>query len=504
MTLSTSESPETEKIEQIITHLKKSHYINFIEITLTGNEKLEINIPESGTFVDTLIFIQETIDEFLLSEFDPVDLDYQITINNSINSEPLNKIRSIRQGTLINETGKLKNCVFQKEFSIVSFQDSSLHLTVINCTFIKKFRILGSSLGSLNINNCTFKEDFTLCESTINLPTYFYNNTTQKKSLLLSLKFMGIADFSNSKFNEIELKNSTFNEKVTFHNKTTFNGNSHFKNVTFKKLADFHQSVFNGPVKFEKTDFYQVAIFSEVHFKSSVMFIYNKVESNTSINFIKTIFNQVIDISHANFDCTLNFWKAKFVNDKNQEKYTLEDHEWEKYIQSDENKSEIIAAIKESFRLIKHSFRQVNNYTEANKYNLYELENYKLELAENKNNHRKDSFILWLNHLVSTHSTDPYKALFWFFVVAAVCYVPLLACSNLVWAPSWDGVAFVLQYFLHFINLTDWRIQDWEIMSPENPRIFQFLQYLCLLLFRILGAVIFYQIIKSFRKFSGN
>jgi len=221
-----------------------------------------------------------------------------------------------------------------------------------------------------NINGDYLPIEISFANSIFKKPVYITGHTFESRVTFANCIFEKDVDFSGS----------TFNEKTTFH-ATSFR-HVKFDNVKFLDLVDFWKATFNKPIIFDKVDFIGIAIFSEVTFKSAVQFIYCKTESSSVINFIDTKFHCALDISRANFNCLINFWNAQLIDDKGKEKYLLTDTELEVY--QDRltiNNTQVLKNLRESFRIIKKSLRADENFIEASKMNIYELDIYHQELS---------------------------------------------------------------------------------------------------------------------------
>ena len=201
--------------------------------------------------------------------------------------------------------------------------------------------------------------------------------------------FEGDTNFSETIFGkegdsssyEVSFNDAKFNKVARFHS-CNFYSDTKFENTSFNSLVDFYLSVFYKEQQFLRTDFLDIAVFSGVIFKKQVQFLYNKVKSNSYINFESSVFNEYLDISRANFNCNLNFWNVK-IDDKIKyiNTYTKYENDFGKYHRSDEIiKPTVYAKIRESFRILKNDSYKQNNKIAAADFYKYEMDFYREEL----------------------------------------------------------------------------------------------------------------------------
>lgn len=224
---------------------------------------------------------------------------------------------------------------------------------------------------------------------------HFYDNVDfkscifSKETNFSGVIFEGDTNFSetifgekeDTSFYEVSFNDAKFNKVARFHS-CNFYSNTKFENTSFNSLVDFYLSVFHKEQQFLRTDFLDIAVFSGVIFKKQVQFLYNKVKSNSYINFESSVFNEYLDISRANFNCNLNFWNVK-IDDKIKyiNTYTKYENDFGKYHRSDEIiKPTVHAKIRESFRILKNDSYKQNNKIAAADFYKYEMDFYREEL----------------------------------------------------------------------------------------------------------------------------
>lgn len=180
---------------------------------------------------------------------------------------------------------------------------------------------------------------------------------------------------------EINFQDCIFKEKVRFRY-TKFYNIVNFKNTTFEKLVDFYSVHFYKAQQFYLTDFLDRAIFSNTTFKGETQFLYNKVESNSYINFESAKFEKGLDISRANFNCNLNFWNIFIQDDKIFEFTNYTDDFGE---HKEEAVPSVYKQLRETYRIIKSNFYSQNNKIEGLKFYEKEMSVYLEEKREETN-----------------------------------------------------------------------------------------------------------------------
>ena len=181
----------------------------------------------------------------------------------------------------------------------------------------------------------------------------------------------------------ISFSNAKFYENIRFHH-CDFYSSINFENTTFEKLVDFYLAIFHNEQQFLRTDFFGTCIFSGVTFEKEVQFLYNKVKSDSYLNFESSIFSRCIDISRANFRCTINFWNIKIEGIENIQTYQKYIDDFGKYPRDKKNITPTTySKIRETFRIIKSNFYMENNKIEGlnmykNEMSVYQREQFSL------------------------------------------------------------------------------------------------------------------------------
>lgn len=169
--------------------------------------------------------------------------------------------------------------------------------------------------NSVNFQSCTFGEENTDAKK----ESKKENSTKSTKCTFSNVKFLGLTYFGGA----------TFHSKTRFHH-TTFHQSVDFENTVFNDLADFYFAKFKAAQQFHLTDFMGITIFSHAIFYKEVQFLYNKVSTTSTISFQEVEFKQALDISRANFWCTLSFFGVEIEENPTEfflYKYGITPHE---------------------------------------------------------------------------------------------------------------------------------------------------------------------------------
>lgn len=301
----------------------------------------------------------------------------------------------------------------------VTFEDVKFHIPT---TF--EF----SQLENVSFKKCTFKENIDFRDISFKEKSEFLNctfkpltNTPDEQVLFLGSIFKGKTDFIGSNFllktnfsevifegdtnfsetifgqkedtssYEVSFNDAKFNKVARFHS-CNFYSDTKFENTSFYTLVDFYLSVFHKEQQFLRTDFLDIAIFSNTTFKGETQFLYNKIESNSYINFESAKFEKGLDISRANFNCNLNFWNIFIQDDKFFEFTNYTDDFGE---HKEEAVPSVYKQLRETYRIIKDNFYSQNNKIEGLKFYEKEMSVYLEEKrAEDKKLNSTNKFTL--------------------------------------------------------------------------------------------------------------
>lgn len=323
-------------------------------------------------------------------------------------------------------SGDFSKAVFKENSFIVDFKGAKLYNVTFNEAQFKRtvsFEKLENPteikstkferaifFKQANFHNVLFYDDISFQNTIFREKTYFFNITSKKISedttngkekefTFKGAKFQNETYFSGNNYIElnfsegefgvkdenitISFSNAKFYENIRFHH-CDFYSSINFENTTFEKLVDFYLAIFHNEQQFLRTDFFGTCIFSGVTFEKEVQFLYNKVKSDSYLNFESSIFSRCIDISRANFRCTINFWNIKIQGIENIQTYQKYIDDFGKYPRDKKNITPTTySKIRETFRIIKSNFYMENNKIEGlnmykNEMSVYQREQFSL------------------------------------------------------------------------------------------------------------------------------
>lgn len=418
-------------------------------------------------------------------------------------------------------------CQFEKTtIEKISFKNNRFNkLNISNINFEKVLNFdKESSIKLLNIENCKIKE--LLIESDVpiinlnekeidklviksnNLKSLTITNSIINKDFLLNNK----ENNSKTKLDLLNFKESTFNGKVKiqFYNCIE---NANFYNTKFEDLADFYQSKFEE-VNFERTDFKKISVFSECEFYGNVDFKYTKFLGIAI--FRDTVISRELDLRNSIFDDEANFLD---ITSKKREM---------KKGQFVGQPKDIEVANRETARIIKNFYDNSNNIIEANRF--YKLEMEKREKELNLKNNFFEWIIFKFHKISSNHSQDWTLALFWiinltffysylniqpndkilvFKIIFSCIPILVIACMTIKipeenkerrWLTT-IPTTIVCYGFYGYLVETDWQLSEFSknlnpfsIMRGDEPIT------LGTLIFKIIIAYLIYQLIISIRQ----
>jgi hypothetical protein len=170
--------------------------------------------------------------------------------------------------------------------------------------------------------------------------------------------------------------------------------------------------------------------------------------------------------------------------------------------------------IRESFRIVKQTFKSEGNNIEVILQNKHEMVVYGQELEASKklpkdkplkwyekiiSPRRQNLLIIGLNNLSNRHGTSWVRgvaftvSVAWlFFMLMLLCFV-LLHGIKLQWGVATFGKN--IKYYLEFLNLTNWKYAPYKVKDYSWA-------YLILFIGRLLVGYGVYQTVQAFRKFS--
>lgn len=403
---------------------------------------------------------------------------------------------------------------------------------------------------NVNLSNCISHEYIDFSDSVFNSNVNFSDSVFNKDIYFNGAKFHNLVDFKNTVFfknadfkyaefyGKTDFSDSKFKGKVRFH-KANFFGYIIFDNTTFEDLVDFYTAQFHSTHSFCLTDFLGVAIFSNVIFHEQVQFVYNKVKAETIISFENTEFKQSLDISRSNFWCKLQFWGIKIDKPIPSNLWLYEfDKAKEKKVKRINN---AYKNLRETYRIIKHTFREEGNNIEALKFNQKELFVFKAERGINlksifkfnckykilfrnlkqfdKNEYwskikyiykkttkyfqrKEENIIIFFNYISNNFGQSWLRGLFFTLIFTAIFFSLFINLSKIIleFNFTWDSFCETTEYFIQFLNLTNWNYHPFKIGINNEYH----LGYIILFIGRIFIGYGYYQIISAFRKYGKN
>ncbi|QKF68115.1 putative membrane protein [Arcobacter venerupis] len=324
---------------------------------------------------------------------------------------------------IINKNCELifEKCTIQGEFrhifcESIIFKDSEIERYYFNNPSedkieIKDLLFFNSKIDNLELegvvlkkqlikNNNNIKEKFKEIKSLI-----LKNCSIEKNFIIDSSERKKENDSKRFKITELDLTNSTFEENTKVKIQFCDINKAIFYNTKFKDLADFYQSKFEE-VDFERTDFEKISVFSESEFNCTLNFKYTKFLGKAI--FRDTVVSGELDLRNSIFDDEANFLDITSISRKEYDE-KLKDY---KFIGEP---TDINVANRETARIIKNFYDNSNNIIEANRF--YKLEMNKrmdeYKLLKRSDYRTFERFVFWLHKISSNHSQSWFLAFFW-------------------------------------------------------------------------------------------
>ena len=344
--------------------------ISFREVTF-GGDKIDFCLTEfySGDFSKAIFKENSFIVDFKGAKL------YSV-IFNEVQFERIVSFEKLESPTEIKNT-KFEGAVFSQQ---VNFHDVLFYDNIFfqNAIFRGKTYFLNIISEKISEDTTNGKEkEFTFKRAKFQNKTYFSGNN------YIELNFSEVEFGVKGEDITISFSNAKFYENIRFHH-CDFYSSINFENTTFEKLVDFYLAIFHNEQQFLRTDFFGTCIFSGVTFEKEVQFLYNRVKSDSYLNFESSIFSRCIDISRANFRCTINFWNIKIQGIENIQTYQKYIDDFGKYPRDKKNITPTTySKIRETFRIIKSNFYMGNNKIEGlnmykNEMSVYQREQFSL------------------------------------------------------------------------------------------------------------------------------
>ena len=344
--------------------------ISFREVTFGGDE-IDFCLTEfySGDFSKAIFKENSSTIDFKGAKL------YNVTFNEAQFKRTVS-FEKLENPTEIKST-KFERAIFSKQanFHNVLFYDD---ISFQNAIFTGKTYFFNITSKKISENTIIGREkEFSFNGAKFQNETYFNGNN------YIELNFSEVEFGVKDKDVTISFSNAKFYENIRFHH-CDFYSSINFENTTFEKLVDFYLAIFHNEQQFLRTDFFGTCIFSGVTFEKEVQFLYNRVKSDSYLNFESSIFSRCIDISRANFRCTINFWNIKIQGIENIQTYQKYIDDFGKYPRDKKNITPTTySKIRETFRIIKSNFYMGNNKIEGlnmykNEMSVYQREQFSL------------------------------------------------------------------------------------------------------------------------------
>jgi hypothetical protein len=211
------------------------------------------------------------------------------------------------------------------DISNISFSGSETILYHVD----SYINITGGTIKKLELANHSFSKKFYLNKQ---------DDVAKKRLTIEELSFKNVVFEKNFKLHYCDIK--------------VFNG---IVDTDFEKIADFLESTFNisdtpRDIVFERVNFRQLALFNNTKFGGELIFKYVTFEDQAQ--FLKSEFLNGIDLDSTTIKKEMNFFEAKGLENKASKQVTSQ----------------------ETYRIIKHNFKKLNNKIEANRFHALELE----------------------------------------------------------------------------------------------------------------------------------
>ena len=321
-----------------------------------------------------------------------------------------------------------------------------------SCIFLANIIILQKEIN-MDFHNAYFMGNF-LISSSNSTRTQFKSCIFSKKFVYTSSTFDNGANFKGCSFLKgIDLNNSNF-EAATDFELNHYKGEACFFNTVFKDEANFNYSIFEKRVDFAQSKINRL-YFSRV----------KKKDKNEETNQASQTNQVVADFKGAAidylFDAQTSF--EKFTNH-------------------------------ESALVLKQAALKNHDQKKALDFYVQEMDLYRTHLK--KDGQWLDQWILGFESWVSNYGTNPVKAIG--LIVGLALLIAVVFTCFTSWSNCLDFLAQTVQYFCALFNLTAGaKALDFTSLEINSAWL-----GLILLFKNIAFAIMAYEIIKSFRKFS--
>jgi len=305
----------------------------------------------------------------------------------------------------------------------------------VRCQFNKDVNILGKPerlfvIESSLFSDCRFDRSLTLNNSHFKSPLFRNTSIAQRFFIkgalsVIACNFDDRFCLNNYKINELIFEKSRFKAKVELKNNEI--SSAKIEDCNFFQLFDCYRSKF-GSFNIDKCIFEGIAVldgcsFGDMRKRASAPTSFSHSTFNEAINFRKAKFFSGLDISTINFNKFPNFFDAE-VKPENTNR--------------------------ETFRIIKHSFDNVGNFIEGNRFFAKEMKKYRKDLQ--KNGTLQEKLIFLFNHRISDFGQNYIWPLGWL-ALSLLLYSLIIYGYHQNWlygvSPGWDRFWSMTSSFLN-------------------------------------------------------
>jgi hypothetical protein len=364
--------------------------------------------------------------------------------------------------------------------------------------FNKEFRLLNTRCDCLELYNVCFKSNVVLevysnNELTINsvMCEKFFEieGDVFKNFSIIQSKFVEISNTARE-YLKLEMEQNFFEKYIrgVKYDRSDIKVNDFsVKNCTFQKGVDFSNHHFTGSFLFSRN-----LIDKYLYFYNSIWDVFCKIEDSqitpsAFINFQQSKFLEGVDISDIKGCESYQFFGIKIEKFDDQEiiKKTY-----------NSRKEDYYNSLKETYRIIKDSFRKQNNNITALEFHKQEMKIFNKSLSWKTN--FGDKLMMCLNKCSNDYGLSYARALFFLLGVGFVTYLFMLLTVDLEFSFTSQSVgSFIFNYIklLDITNLNKIQFYDQELNNVGTIIIF---------ISKIFLAYAYYQFIQAFRKLKMN
>jgi len=387
------------------------------------------------------------------------------------------------------------NCSFNNEIYFVGCHLQEIRFT--DCSFSKSLNITGCNINEFRLDKIKLdrkdKTFIALNNSDINRYCSFTNIKHLYKFLLnrTNFQFVKSHDFV---IDNLDITNCTFEKTFQF-TENTIKDKGYFKYNTFEK-TNFFNSDFGKYSEFRDNDFNGTALFNNVKDlqKTELKF--------RSCKFSKYAYFNNAELNHLNLD-TSKFIEFSSFQDTIFETIFIDRTVFENLTFFDDIKiKKIIECNRRTIRNIKQQLLRSDNNIDYDVFKSYELQAHRLEIAKKSKFYRlnKDWIILKVGAHFSSNGLSWSRAVLWTFLWSMTLYSIFywhyysnFGIENLDLS-KYDK--FLVGYFRYLIPTDFYNPFESNRIFLNNP-----MDWLLLIIGKIVIAIGLFEIIKSFRKF---